>query len=151
MKQGHKKRLNRKGFFFLGNFLFIANNNYEVIIIKGITNNDRLILFWKIGKFVFEQRNSAENVTNKYSTYFQYKYGMTERFSRENIRLMRRLYVYFPILTQQFISLKWEHYLELLKISDCSKRMFYYQIALFSNCSIYELNYLIHNYFYERI
>lgn len=151
MKLEHKKKLNSNGFFFLGNFLFIANNNYEVIIIESIISNDRLILFWKIGKFVFEQQNLVENATSKYSTYFQYRYGMTECFSRENIRLMRRLYVYFPILTRQFISLRWEHFLELLKISDCSKRMFYYQVTLFLKCSIFELNHLINNYFYERI
>lgn len=122
-----------------------------MIIIKSIITNNRLVLFWKIGKIVFEQQNVVENATDKYSVYFQYRYGMTECFSRKNINLMKRLYVYFPILTEQLLSLNWEYYLELLKFNSCSKRMFYYQIALFSGCSIQELRYLIDHSFYERI
>lgn len=67
----------------MGIFLFFANNNYEVIIIKKVITNNRLILFWKIGKFVYEQQNVVEKATDKYSLYFQYRYGMTECFSRK--------------------------------------------------------------------
>ncbi len=92
-----------------------------------------------------------DNATSKYSCYFQYKYGMTECFSRENINLMKRLYLCFPIFNDRLLELDWEHYLELLNISDNRKRMFYYKIALFCHSSIYELKFSINNYFYERI
>lgn len=121
------------------------------LIIKTKNTSNRLILFWKIGKSAFEEQERVDNVTDKYSNYFQYKYGMSECFSRENINLMRKLYLCFPIFTDNLLKLEWGHYLELLKISDKKRRMFYYQLALFFNWSIFELVYSINNYFYERI
>lgn len=119
--------------------------------IKNKNTNNRLILFWNIGKRVFDEQDYVDNAIDKYSTFFQYRYGMTECFSRENINFMKKLYLCFPIFTETLLKLEWGHYLELLKINDKKRRMFYYQLSLFFNWSIFELSYSINNYFYERI
>ena len=62
-------------------------------------------MFWNIGKNVFEHQNFLDNATNKYSNYFQYKFGMTECFSRENVNLMRKLYLCFPIFNDNLLKL----------------------------------------------
>ena len=116
-----------------------------------MNSNYRLILFWNIGKLVFEEQNKFDNATSKYSIYFQYKYGMTECFSRKNIILMKKLYFYFPIFNSTLLKLSWEHYIELLKISVCSKRMFYYKLSIFSMGSSFDLANAIGNCIYERI
>ncbi len=130
--------------------LIFANNKIEVKIIYTMNNNP-LILFWNIGKIVFEQQNRVDNPNKKYSAYFQYKYGLTECFSRENIHLMKKLYLFFPIFTDNFLALDWEHYLELLRINDKNKLMFYYRVALFCKCTTLELHHLINSFSYERI
>lgn len=121
------------------------------IIIKSSLFNNRLILFWNIGKEVFETQKYFDNATDKYSNYFQYKFGMSECFSRENVNLMKKLYLYFPIFNDNLLKLEWGHYLVLLKISDRKRRMFYYNLTLFCCGTIGELNNIINNCLYERI
>ena len=122
-----------------------------MIYIKSKYFNNRLILFWKIGKKVFEEQNKVDNPVDKYSKYFQYKFVMTECFSRENINFMKKLYLYFPIFNSNLLKLEWGHYLILLRISNNIQRMFYYELTLFSCGTVFELSSLIDNCLYERI
>lgn len=111
----------------------------------------RLYLFWKIGKYVLERQEFCENAIYKYARLCAYHYGMSQTFSRENVRVMTNFYISFPIFIPEMIKLEWEHYVELLKIADCKKRLFYFQTAIFCKSSVEELHQVITNCFYEEV
>ena len=113
--------------------------------------NNRLYLFWQVGKYVFQKQNFCENAVYKYSTLCSYHYGMSDAFSVENVKMMRMFYLCFPFLFPTMKKLKWEHYLELLKVSDTKKRYFYFKTAIFCNGSILDLRDMIYNDFYDKI
>lgn len=112
---------------------------------------NRLFLFWKIGKSVFEKQDFYENVVSKYSCFYSYYYGMSKTFSRENIRMMRNFYLCFPIFSPVMLYLSWEHYVELICILDYKKRYFYFNVAIFCRSSVLELRNIINGECYERI
>ncbi len=113
--------------------------------------NNRLLLFWKIGKNVFLSQKRYENVISKCSDLCSYHYGMTETFSRENIRYMRQFYECFPIYLPEFNKLDWEHYIELIKIRDLKERYFYLKATIFCSGSVVELRDIIKRNIYNII
>lgn len=114
-------------------------------------NKNRLFLFWKVGKFVFKKQKSCENAILKYAKLCQYHYGMSYVFTRENVRYMTRFYQFFPIYLPQMNKLKWEHYLELLKINNLRERYFYFKLTLFCKGSVLDLRNSIKNEIYNLI
>ena len=111
----------------------------------------RLFLFWKIGKNVVEKQNCYENAVSKYSDLCSYYYGMSRTFCRSRIHLMKNFYLCFPIFIDDMKKLQWEHYIELLSLTDSKKRLFYFQVAIFCECSVLELKEMIIDCFYDRI
>ena len=97
------------------------------------------------------KQKSYENVISKYSDLCSYYFGMSQTFSRENIHFMKKFYQYFPIYIPELNKLKWEHYVELLKIGDSKKRYFYLRIAIFCKGSVLELKDVINNNIYDAI
>ncbi len=111
---------------------------------------NRLYLFWKIGKNVYDKQFSCENVCKKYSDYYSYKYGCSSLFSRDNLKYMSNFYRIFPIYFDYLNKLSWNHYRLILNINEYDEQYFYFRIALFCRSSEDELNYLIsNNYFYK--
>ena len=111
----------------------------------------RLFLFWNIGKNVYKKQKYFENIYEKYSIYCSYLFGMSDFFTRENIRYMKRFYCVFPIYYDSLSRLSWEHYKLLLKVYDREDLYFYYNVALFCNSSMLELKYLINNNYFKII
>ncbi len=103
-------------------------------MIKILNNKNRLFIFWNIGKKVFLNQNKYSNSIKKYSEYYQYYFGVTDCFDRINIYSMQQFYLCFPIFYDKLNSLKWEYYLELIKVDSKWERMFYFQLALFTQC-----------------
>lgn len=64
---------------------------------------------------------------------------------------MKKFYCYFPIFTYQLEKLSWEHYVELMQISEVSTLYFYFRVALFCRSSVEELHYIICHHYYELI
>lgn len=110
-----------------------------------------LLLFWKIGKIVFNKQKTCENSVSKYSKFFSYHFGMSETFSIENVKYMKRFYICFPIYYNKLNTLSFEHYKLLVDVNDNAARYFYFRVAMFCRSSVDELNYYISNNMYSFI
>ncbi len=108
-------------------------------------------LFWKIGKIVCEEKESCENIIQKYSDYCSYYFGNSIQFTRENIHLMKRFYMNFPIYHSKLNEFSWEQYQLLLSIQDKKERAFYYSLLILFQSNYQELVELLENHYYERI
>ena len=78
----HKKR-----FILVYNSFFVNN-------IIGGDNANKLLLYWNIGKIVYENRVNYLNIVEKCSDYYSYLFGNSYMFTRENIWLMEKFYFY---------------------------------------------------------
>ncbi len=114
-------------------------------------SKNRLILFWKLGKFVFQEQKNNVKIIQDISIKFSYKYGMSQTFSVDNIKKMKLFYLCFPVFSEGLLSLSWEHYLELLKVDSFDKRNFYFRLCKLGSFSVYELQKFIQDSYYERI
>lgn len=110
-----------------------------------------LCSLWKIGKNVHSNREKYNNVVEKYSDYFSYYFGNSYLFTRDNIHLMERFYLNFPIYYDKLNNISWEQYKLLLKIRDKKERFFYFHLSLFFNSDFDETNEFIDNNYYVRI
>ena len=108
-----------------------------------------LLLFWNIGKKVYE--NNDNYAVEKYSTYYSYYYGNSYMFSRENIKFMELFYICFPIFQDALNNISWEQYKLLFKIENRKERLFYFYISLFFNSDLEDTSNLINNNYYLRI
>ncbi len=130
------------------NFIFL-----RVIQVGGdfLKRKLQLLLFWRIGKFIYLKQNTCENVINKYSTFLIYRYGMSDTFSRSNIAYMKRLYVSFPIYFVALEKLSFDHYKLLVNISEMKRRYFYFRLSIFCRSTVDELRFNIINNLYDVI
>ena len=78
--------------------------------------NNKILLFWNIGKRVYEEQNTCDNPIQKYSDYCSYYFGNSVLFTRENIHLMKRFYMNFPIYYKEMNKVSWDQYRLLLMI-----------------------------------
>ena len=108
-----------------------------------------LLLFWNIGKKVYE--NIDNYAVEKYSKYYSYYYGNSYMFSRENIRTMKLFYICFPIFYKKLNNISWDQYKLLFEINDRKERLFYFYLSLFFNSNLSETNSFIENNYYMRI
>lgn len=109
---------------------------------------NKLFLFWNIGKKVYEEQNSCENVIKKYSDYCSYYFGDSLLFTRENIHLMKRFYMNYPIFYKEMTNITWNQYQLLLLIHNKKERMFYYALSLFISADYNELLNLVQNQYF---
>ena len=110
-----------------------------------------LFIFWNIGKRVWENRDSYLNPIKKYSEFYSYYYGNSYMFTREDIRLMRRFYLDFPIFYKSMNKISWEQYKEILRLDNKKERFFYYYLSIFFNCDINDTKEFISNDYFIRI
>lgn len=113
--------------------------------------NNTLYLYWNIGKIVFEKRNKYLNIIEKTSTYYSYLFGNSYRFTRENIWLMEKFYLTFPIFNKKLEKITWEQYKLLLSINNIKERYFYFYVSIFFNYDYADTRLLIDNNYYLRI
>ena len=104
-----------------------------------------------IGRKVYNTRDIYSNSIYKYSTFCSYRFGSSNSFSVFNIKMMQLFYCTFPIYVSRLNELTWDHYVELLKINDFSKRYFYFEVALFCRSSVLDLRAIIDNDIYNFI
>ncbi len=109
-----------------------------------------VLSLWNIGKFIRDNYYSCMNVHISCSKYLSYYYGNSYFYSLFYIRMMEKLYLYFPIYLDQMSLIKWDSYLELLKLNrkEC---YFYYHILLFCGDDLNELKKMIYSNLYLRI
>ena len=112
---------------------------------------NNVFLFWNIGRSVYEKQSSCPNIIQKYSDYCSYYFGNSIQFSRENIHLMKRFYMNFPIYTSYLEDFSWDQYQLFLKIPNKKERQFYYYLSHFFHSSYEETLDFIGNSYYERI
>ena len=110
-----------------------------------------ILLFWNIGKRVYEYQDTCHNIVERCSNFCSYYYGNSIQFSRENIHLMKRFYMNYPIYTSYLENFSWEQYQLFLKIKDKKERQFYYYLSHFFHSTYEETLSFIHNHYYERI
>jgi len=116
------------------------------IFIKRGTNS--IQFYWNIGKLVYEKESSCSNAIQKYSDYFSYLFGNSFLFTRENIHLMKRFYMNYPIYDNHLELLSWDQYELFLKIKNKEERQFYYYISLLFHSDYEEsLTFICNNYF----
>ena len=93
----------------------------------------------------------VDNVFQKYADYYSYYYGNSRIYTRENIHLMKRFYLNFPIFTFSLNSITWEQYQVILIIQNKKERFFYFSLSLFFHSDLYHTKELIANRYYYRI
>ena len=106
---------------------------------------------WQIGKHVYENRNNYNNSVEKYSSFLSYYSGNSYFFSRENIHIMRRLYLSFPIYYDKLNNISWDQYKLLLNIKDKKERFFYFYLTLLFKSDYNETLEFVNNDYFLRI
>ena len=112
---------------------------------------NKVLLFWNIGKSVYEKGDTCCNIVKKYSDYCSYYFGNSIQFTRENIHLMKRFYMNFPIYHSSMNDFSWEQYRLLLSIEDKKERQFYYYLSHFLQSDYHYLLQFVDNQYYSRI
>ena len=105
---------------------------------------------WSIGRFIRKKYNYCINIHRSCSKFLSYYYGNSNFYSLFYILMMERFYLYFPIYLKQMDKIKWDSYLELLKLKreEC---YFYYHILLFCGDDLLELRKMINSNIFFRI
>lgn len=109
-----------------------------------------ILFYWKIGRFIYNNKDACQNSSSKCSNYLSYYFGDSYKYSLDKINLMKRLYLYFPMYLDCMNNINWNSYLELLKLSK-KECYFYYNISLFCGDDYDELKNLIQSNVYSRI
>ena len=108
-------------------------------------------MYWNIGKIVYENRVNYLNIVEKCSDYYSYLFGNSYMFTRENIWLMEKFYLMFPIFSPRLENISWGQYKLLFNVNNSRERYFYFYISLFFNFNYDDTRDLINNNYYLRI
>jgi hypothetical protein len=107
--------------------------------------------FWNIGRLVWKNRNYYLNPVEKFSIFFSYFYGSSNSFSRDDIKIMRRFYLDFPIFYNDLNKITWAQYKEILVLKSKEERYFYFFVSLFFSSNLNETKDFINNNYFHRI
>jgi len=110
-----------------------------------------LFIFWNIGKKVWDSRDKCLNPVEKISSLCSYYYGNSHLFNREDVKLMRRFYLDFPIFYNSMSKITWEQYKKILVLNNKEERHFYYYLSIFFNSNLDETIEFITNDYFVRI
>jgi len=110
-----------------------------------------IFLFWNIGKMLYKNQESTENIIQKYSSYYSYYYGNSFLFTRENLHYMKRFYISFPVYNSIYNNFSWKQYKLLLNINDNKERYFYFYCSILFHSNYEDTYDLIQNDYYSRI
>ena len=129
--------------------------NAKNVALRAI-ENERIIMYWNIGKRIFEEEQQGKDRAN-YGTYlirFLSKQLLPEYGSGFSIRQLeryRQFYRNFPIASALRPQLSWTHYKSLLGIDNSDKREFYVAESVENNWSSRQLDRQINSGLYERL
>ena len=112
---------------------------------------NNIFIFWNIGRIAYEKRNDYDNVVEKLSNYFSYSFGNSINYTRENIHMMKKFYLDFPIFYKKLDSISWEQYKVILSINEKKERYFYFYLSLIFHSNYDETISFIKNNYYYRI
>jgi len=131
----------------------IAASRYNAI--KAI-DNERTILYWGIGKRIFEEEQQGKNRADYGSYLIKYlskqlvpEFG--SGFSVRQLERYRQFYRNFPIASALRTQLSWTHYKSLLALDNPDKREFYVAESVKNNWSSRQLERQINSSLYERL
>lgn len=119
-------------------------------------NTTLIATYWQVGRHIveFEQGGSAranyrQGLIDFLSKHLKAEFGAG--FNATNLRLMRRLFLDFPIQQTLSVELSWSHYSLLLKVENKTARSFYIDECVKSGWSVRQLQRQINTMFYERL
>ncbi|MCC8037479.1 MAG: PDDEXK nuclease domain-containing protein [Bacteroidales bacterium] len=119
-------------------------------------NSALVATYWQVGRHIveFEQggKHRAEynkGVIDYLSIHLKKEFG--SGFNPTNLRLMRRLFLYYPNQRTLSVKLSWSHYNHLLKVEDHQARDFYVSECEAANWSVRQLQRQINTMYYERL
>ena len=128
-------------------FYFEIENNK----VGGDYLNKDIYYYWKIGKLIYSLEESCMNVHQRFSEYFSYYYGNSNIYTRENLYLMKRFYINFPIFYETLNLLSWNQYCLLFQIKNKQEMYFYFRLSLYFHSDLDETSQFIHNRYFLRI
>ena len=87
---------------------------------KNFKNENLILLYWNIGKLIFENRFNSKDYINL-EIFLQSRYGIVIGFSRRNLHNMAKFYEKYnhKNYLKKIININWKTHLILLKQKDC--------------------------------
>ncbi|MCT4616497.1 MAG: PDDEXK nuclease domain-containing protein [Marinifilaceae bacterium] len=119
-------------------------------------NNQRVLLYWNIGKHIVEEEQNGEERAN-YGSFLiktlaeELQKDFGSGFSFRQLNFCRQFYISFPIVNALRSQLNWTQYRLLLPIEDQDKRTYYIEEACKNNWSARQLERQINSQLYERL
>ena len=119
-------------------------------------DNERVIMFWLIGKRIFEEEQEGKDRAD-YGTYLikniskQLQPEFGSGFSIRQLERYRQFYRTFPIASTLRTQLSWSHYKLLLGIENADKREFYIAESVKNAWSSRQLERQIDSSLFERL
>ncbi len=119
-------------------------------------NWERTIMYWKIGKRIFEEEQQGKEraeygayLIQKLSEQLQPEFG--SGFGSRQLELIRQFYKTFPIANTLRSQFNWSHYKLLIRIGDEHKREYYIAESTNNNWTSRQLERQINSQLYERL
>ena len=127
----------------------ILNNEITKKVKDYSKNKSDLTTYYNVGKLLSEAgKHYGEGIIKEYSEKLTKEFG--KGYSTRTLKYMRKFYIFQKRQAVPAL-LTWSHYIELLKIGNDSKIIFYANLAINENLSTRQLRDHIKNKEYERL
>ena len=127
----------------------ILNNEITKRVKDYSKNKSDLTTYYNVGKLLSEAgKHYGEGIIKEYSEKLTKEFG--KGYSTRTLKYMRKFYIFQKRQAVPAL-LTWSHYIELLKIGNDSKIIFYANLAINENLSTRQLRDRIKNKEYERL
>ena len=127
----------------------ILNNEITKRVKDYSKNKSDLTTYYNVGKLLSEVgKHYGEGIIKEYSEKLTKEFG--KGYSTRTLKYMRKFYIFQKRQAVPAL-LTWSHYIELLKIGNDSKIIFYANLAINENLSTRQLRDRIKNKEYERL
>ena len=127
----------------------ILNNEITKKVKDYSKNKSDLTTYYNVGKLLSEAgKHYGEGIIKEYSEKLTKEFG--KGYSTRTLKYMRKFYIFQKRQAVPAL-LTWSHYIELLKIGNNSKIIFYANLAINENLSTRQLRDHIKNKEYERL
>ena len=127
----------------------ILNNEITKRVKDYSKNKSDLTTYYNVGKLLSEAgKHYGEGIIKEYSEKLTKEFG--KGYSTRTLKYMRKFYIFQKRQAVPAL-LTWSHYIELLKIGNDSKIIFYANLAINENLSTRQLRKRIKNKEYERL
>ncbi len=127
----------------------ILNNEITKRVKDYSKNKSDLTTYYNVGKLLSEAgKHYGEGIIKEYSEKLTKEFG--KGYSTRTLKYMRKFYIFQKRQAVPAL-LTWSHYIELIKIGNDSKIIFYANLAINENLSTRQLRDRIKNKEYERL